>query len=71
MQSRLKLKFGGMGSYTTVHVLSQVKINFFWETVASVEVVGSRDINAAKMLAQTKLQAYIHSGFGDKGVIDL
>lgn len=69
MQSRLKLKFKGI-DFPTVHVLAQVKINFFWETIASVEVTSGRDINAAKMLAQTKLQAYIHSGFGDKGVIE-
>jgi hypothetical protein len=70
MQSRLKMQFTG-GRYPEVFVLAQIKVNFFWETIYKIEVAGGRDINAAKLLATDKLQAYVHSGFGEKGVIDL
>lgn len=70
MQTRLKMKFTGV-TFPEVHVLAQVKVNFFWETIAKVEVTGVRSIEAAKAVALNKLQDYVGSGFGENGVIEL
>lgn len=70
MKSRLKMQFTG-GRHPEVYVLAQVKVNFFWETIAKVEVAGGRDVHAAKELATARLNSYTTSGFGENGVIEL
>ena len=71
MQKRLKLKVKGQGVFQETRVDAQVKMGFFWETIASIPVAGSRNTAEAVRMAKAKLEAFLSVGFDDNGVIQL
>lgn len=71
MQKRLKLKVKGQGVFQETRVDAQVKIGFFWETIASIPVAGSRDTAEAVRIAKQKLESFVSVGFDENGVIPL
>lgn len=71
MKQRLKLKMKGQGAYQETFIQGQIKLGFFWETVITVPIAGSRDAEEGVRIAKQRLQAYTTAGFDDKGVIEL
>ena len=71
MQKRLKLRISGRGYSAETFIEAQVKINYFWETVACIPVTSGRDAVEAKRLATERLDKFLAAGFDDKGEINL